>query len=76
MLAVRNKEEPPLPNPSILGKASLEAMPYIMQAFVKRSNFIKSGKDFERKLYIVRRNIEKRAGWISKFLNEPNDLTP
>ena len=57
-------------NPSILGKASLEAMPSIMQAFVKRPNGIKSGKEFERKLYIVRRNIEKRAGWISKFLNE------
>ena len=57
-------------NPSILGKASLEAMPAIMQAFVKRPNGIKSGKEFERKLYIVRRNIEKRAGWISKFLNE------
>ena len=57
-------------NSSILGKASLEAMPAIMQAFVKRPNGIKSGKEFERKLYIVRRNIEKRAGWISKFLNE------
>ncbi|BCZ45254.1 glutamate synthase subunit alpha [Clostridium gelidum] len=57
-------------NPSILGKASLEAMPSIVQAFVKRPNGTKSGKEFERKLYIVRRNIEKRAGWISKFLNE------
>ena len=57
-------------NPSILGKASLEAMPAIMQAFVRRPNGIKPGKDFERNLYIVRRNIEKRAGWISKFLNE------
>ncbi|MBC2440626.1 glutamate synthase large subunit, partial [Clostridium saccharobutylicum] len=57
-------------NPSILGKASLEAMPYIMQAFVKRPNGTKKEKDFERKLYIVRRNIEKRAAWISKFLNE------
>ena len=57
-------------NPSLLGKASLEAMPAIMQCFVKRPNGIKKGKDFERKLYIVRRNIEKRAGWISKFLNE------
>ena len=57
-------------NPSILGKASLEAMPYFMQAFVKRPNSVKRGMAFERKLYIVRRNIEKRAGWISKFLNE------
>ncbi|CUU50153.1 ferredoxin-dependent glutamate synthase 1 [Clostridium beijerinckii] len=57
-------------NPSILGKASLEAMPAIIQAFVRRPNGIKPGKDFERNLYIVRRNIEKRAGWISKFLNE------
>ena len=57
-------------NPSILGKASLEAMPYFMQAFVKRPNSVKRGIAFERKLYIVRRNIEKRAGWISKFLNE------
>ena len=46
-------------NPSILGKASLEAMPYIMQVFVKRPNGIKKGKDFERELYIVRRIIEK-----------------
>ncbi|HCW54021.1 MAG TPA: glutamate synthase large subunit [Clostridium sp.] len=57
-------------NPSILGKASLEAMPYIMQVFVKRPNGTKKGKDFERELYIVRRIIEKRAGWIGKFLNE------
>lgn len=57
-------------NPSMLGKASLEAMPAIMQAFVKRPNSTKKGMAFERELYIVRRNIEKRAGWISKFLNE------
>lgn len=57
-------------NPSILGKASLESMPYFMQAFVKRPSSVKKGMAFERKLYIVRRNIEKRAGWISKFLNE------
>lgn len=57
-------------NPSILGKASLEAMPYIMQAFVKRPDGTKRGRDFERKLYIVRRIIEKRASWINKFLNE------
>ncbi|NFG60446.1 glutamate synthase large subunit [Clostridium sp. CMCC3677] len=56
-------------NPSILGKASLEAMPVIKQIFVKRVG-TKKGIAFERKLYIVRRNIEKRATWISKFLNE------
>ncbi|AOR23093.1 glutamate synthase large subunit [Clostridium taeniosporum] len=56
-------------NPSILGKASLEAMPIIKQIFVRRSG-IKKGIAFERKLYIIRRNIEKRATWISKFLNE------
>lgn len=57
-------------NSSILGKVSLEAMPVIMQAFIKRPSEIKAGKEFERILYIVRRNIEKRAGWISKFLDE------
>lgn len=57
-------------NPSILGKASLEAMPVIMQAFVKRPKWIKKGIAFERQLYIIRRNLEKRATWISKFLNE------
>ncbi|NFG37531.1 glutamate synthase large subunit [Clostridium botulinum] len=56
-------------NPSILGKASLEAMPVIKQIFVKRTG-VKKGTAFERKLYIIRRNIEKRASWISKFLNE------
>ena len=56
-------------NPSILGKASLETMPVIRQAFIKRIG-VKRGISFERKLYIIRRNIEKRASWISKFLNE------
>lgn len=56
-------------NPSILGKASVQAMPVIKQVFVKRTG-VKKGKTFERKLYIIRRNIEKRATWISKFLNE------
>lgn len=44
-----------------LGESSLKAMPYIAQLFVKRPVDINKGIDFERKLYIVRRVIEKEA---------------
>ena len=40
---------------------SLKAMPYMMQLFVKKPDDINSGIDFERKLYIARRVIEKKA---------------
>ena len=48
-------------NPADLGKTAVNAMPYIVQCFVKRPSNIKVGMDFERELYIARRQIEKKA---------------
>ena len=43
----------------ILGQKALESMPYIMQAFVKRPEECQRGLDFDRKLFIARREFEQ-----------------
>lgn len=43
----------------ILGQKALESMPYIMQAFVKRPEDCSAGLDFDRKLFIARREFEQ-----------------
>ena len=48
-------------NPSAIGQVARDAMPYFLQVFVARPKEIAKGLDFERKLYIARRAIEKRA---------------
>ena len=42
-----------------LGKAALESMPNIMQIVLDKPNNIEDTREFERELYILRRNIEK-----------------
>ena len=46
--------------PDDLGKLSLDIMPKIEQAFVKKGRKIKKD-DFERKLYVIRRELEKEV---------------
>jgi glutamate synthase (NADPH) large chain len=48
-------------NQDDLGGTAVMAMPYIVQAFVKRPKKTKKGIDFERLLYLTRREIEKSA---------------
>ena len=43
-----------------IGKAALESMPKIMQIIINKPEGINNSKDFERELYILRRNIEKK----------------
>lgn len=43
-----------------IGKAALESMPTIMQIIINKPEGINNSKDFERELYILRRNIEKK----------------
>ena len=45
-------------SPSILGHKAYDSMPYIMQAFVKRPENCAQGLDFDRKLFIARREFE------------------
>ena len=45
--------------PDILGKKALDVMPCIMQAFIGRTDKVKPGLDFDRKLFLVRRIFEQ-----------------
>jgi glutamate synthase (NADPH/NADH) large chain len=42
-----------------LGKTALESMPFMRQIFIGRK-YVNQGIDFERRLYIIRRRIEKK----------------
>ncbi|MCH3967059.1 MAG: glutamate synthase large subunit [Atopobiaceae bacterium] len=44
-----------------LGTTARSCMPTILQAFVGRPDDVPAGQDFERRLYVCRRTIEKRA---------------
>ena len=52
--------EVPLDN-SIIGKTAKETEPVIRQIFIGRGNETKNGLDFERRLYIIRREIENEV---------------
>ncbi|MCI8844384.1 MAG: glutamate synthase large subunit [Oscillospiraceae bacterium] len=45
--------------PGILGKKALDCMPHIMQCFVRRPDSVAKGLDFDRQLYIIRREFEQ-----------------
>lgn len=46
-------------NKDILGEKALKSMPDIYQCFLARPNYVKRGLDFDRKLYVIRRQFEK-----------------
>lgn len=46
-------------DPDVLGKAARDSMPYICQCFVKRPENTAKGLDFDRRLYIIRRQFEQ-----------------
>ncbi len=49
----------PVPtNPKILGKKAIDQMPCIEQCFIKKPANINKGIDFDRKLYVIRREFE------------------
>ncbi|MCR5798580.1 MAG: glutamate synthase large subunit [Lachnospiraceae bacterium] len=45
-------------DPSVLGKKALDSMPCIMQCFMERPEDVERGIDFDRKLYVIRREFE------------------
>ncbi|MGL5151377.1 MAG: glutamate synthase large subunit [Clostridium sp.] len=55
---VLNIREVPI-NSSILGKTSKKSMPYIYQVFLNRPSTVKNDRDYEKKLYLLRRILEK-----------------
>lgn len=46
-------------HPEILGKAARDCMPYISQCFIRRPELIASDLDFDRWLYVARREFEQ-----------------
>ncbi len=48
--------------PEILGHKALAKMPFIEQGFVARPAQVRSGIDFDRKLYVARRVFEQSSG--------------
>ena len=48
-------------DPHDLGSTAQACMPTIMQAFLRRPADVDAGQDFERKLYVCRRTIERAA---------------
>ena len=48
-------------NPDILGKKARDCMPAIYQALVMRPSNVEAGLDFDRLLYLIRREFEQSA---------------
>ncbi len=48
-------------NSDVLGQKAIEKMPYIEQCFLKRPIDVEKGIDFDRKLYVIRREFEHSA---------------
>ena len=55
--------------PEVLGETARRAMPFIMQCFVRRPEGVAEGLDFDRLLYIIRREFEQSdiGTYISSF---------
>ncbi|MCR5546665.1 MAG: glutamate synthase subunit alpha, partial [Lachnospiraceae bacterium] len=47
--------------PEVLGKRARECMPNIVQAFIERPEDIEEDIDFDRKLYVIRREFEQSS---------------
>lgn len=45
--------------PEMIGKKAVEKMPYIVQGFVKKPEYLEKGLDFDRRLYVARRVFEQ-----------------
>ena len=56
-------------HPEVLGEKARSCMPCIQQCFVKRPEDVRPGLDFDRKLYIVRREFEQsnNNSYIASF---------
>ncbi len=48
-------------NPSVLGKKAIDQMPCIEQCFIKRPQNLDRGIEFDRKLYVIRREFEQSS---------------
>jgi glutamate synthase (NADPH/NADH) large chain len=59
-------------DPTQIGDSAKASMPLIMQVFVKKPQELKSGIDFERKLYLVRKKVENFASREKYYIYLPS----
>ena len=57
-------------DPHDLGSTAQACMPTILQAFLRRPEDVSAGQDFERKLYVCRRTIERAADANTALANK------
>ncbi|OAT82105.1 glutamate synthase subunit alpha [Bacillus sp. MKU004] len=58
----------PVPiNDSFVGKVASKSKPFIRQVFIGASHDMKTRMDFERKLYVIRKRIEKETSQIEEL---------
>ncbi|MGR3763223.1 glutamate synthase large subunit [Rossellomorea sp. NS-SX7] len=58
----------PVPiNDSFVGKVASKSKPFIRQVFIGASDDMKTRMDFERKLYVIRKRIEKETSQIEEL---------
>ena len=50
--------------PEMIGKKAVEKMPYIVQGFVKKPEYLEKGIDFDRRLYVARRVFEQSMWYL------------
>ena len=61
-------------HPEILGQSAKDCMPYIEQAFIEKPEGIEKGFAFDRLLYVIRREFEKKLpGNICSLLFQSNN---
>jgi glutamate synthase (ferredoxin) len=63
--------------PEVLGRTAREAQPCIMQCFVRRPDEVAEGLDFDRLLYIIRREFEQSdiGTYIASFSSRTRRAT-
>ena len=58
----------PVPiNDSFVGKVAAKTKPTIRQVFIQKANHIENQIDFERKLYIIRKRIEREIACLEEY---------
>lgn len=58
----------PVPiNDSFVGKVAAKTKPTIRQVFIQKANHIENQLDFERKLYIIRKRIEREIACLEEY---------
>ena len=62
-------------NKEVIGEKALKSMPIIRQVIIEKPNNISDNKDFERKLYILRRRFEKKTQDLDVYISSLSSKT-